>query len=73
MTRHGVALVTSSRQELIELCHSDAVRSSPFFNIFANVNLRGFSPSDYQLMISRSLNGTSVQFSEEEIQQILTQ
>ncbi|MGD0246022.1 MAG: hypothetical protein ABSB59_37635, partial [Streptosporangiaceae bacterium] len=37
---HKFALVTSSRLELIELCHSEAVKSSPFFNIFANINLR---------------------------------
>src|SRR5437016_3955615 len=40
MIHHKVALVTSSRLELIELCHSEAVKSSPFFNIFANINLR---------------------------------
>ncbi len=51
--RHQFALVTSSRLELIELCHSEAVKSSPFFNIFANINgsskLTGIvSPSGYQ-------------------------
>jgi hypothetical protein len=71
MTHHRVALVTSSRQGLNELTHSEAVKSSPFFNMFANVNLRGFSLGDYQHMISRSLNGTSVQFSEGEVQQVL--
>jgi hypothetical protein len=71
MIHHRVALVTSSRLELIELCHSEAVKSSPFFNIFANVHLRSFSTADFQLMISRSLNGTSVQFPEQEIQQVL--
>ena len=49
MIRHKVALVTSSRLELIELCHSEAVKSSPFFNIFANINLRLFSDADWQL------------------------
>lgn len=60
---HKLALITSSRLELIELCHSEAVKSSPFFNIFANINLRQFSPADFQLMISRSLDGTPVVFS----------
>ena len=59
MIHHKVALVTSSRLELIELCHSDAVKSSPFFNIFANINLRLFSDADWQLMVSRSLSGTA--------------
>jgi hypothetical protein len=71
MTHHKVALVTSSRLELIELCHSEAVKSSPFFNIFANINLRLFSRTDCDLMMSRSLNGTGVQFSEPEMRQIL--
>ena len=69
--RHKVALVTSSRLELIELCHSEAVKSSPFFNIFANINLRLFSDADWQLMVSRSLAGTGVQFSELEMEQVL--
>jgi len=68
---HKVALVTSSRLELIELCHSEAVKSSPFFNIFANINLRLFSADDWQLMLSRSLGGTGVRFSEPELAQVL--
>lgn len=66
--RHKVALVTSSRLELIELCHSPAVRSSPFFNIFANINLRQFSLEESRLMISRSLDGTAVRFSAGELE-----
>jgi Novel STAND NTPase 2 len=69
--RHKVALVTSSRLELIELCHSEAVKSSPFFNIFANINLRMFSDADWQFMVSRSLSGTAVRFSELEKSQVL--
>ena len=68
---HRVALVTSSRLELIELCHSEAVKSSPFFNIFANINLRLFFFADCQLMVSRSLSGTAVRFSEPEMEQLL--
>jgi AAA domain len=69
--RHKVALVTSSRLDLIELCHSPAVRSSPFFNIFANINLRQFSLEESQLMISRSLDGSSVRFSAAELDHVL--
>jgi AAA domain len=68
--RHKVALVTSSRLELIELCHNPAVKSSPFFNIFANINLRQFSPEDARLMISRSLDGTGVGFSAAERERV---
>ncbi len=71
MIRHQAALVTSSRLELIELCHSEAVKSSPFFNIFANINLRMFSDADWRLMVSRSLSGTDVRFSEPEMGQVL--
>ena len=71
MIRHKVALVTSSRLELIELCHSEAVKSSPFFNIFANINLRLFSDADWQLLVSRSLNGTGVRFSDQETEKAL--
>ena len=71
MIHHKVALVTSSRLELIELCHSEAVKSSPFFNIFANINLRMFSDADWQSMVSRSLEGTGVQFSDLEKSQIV--
>ena len=67
---HQVALVTSSRLELIELCHSDAIKSSPFFNIFANINLRMFSQADAQRLISQSLNGTTVEFSDQEMGQV---
>jgi len=68
---HKVALVTSSRLGLIELCHSPAVRSSPFFNIFANINLRQFSLEESQLMISRALDGTAVRFSAAELEHVL--
>jgi hypothetical protein len=71
MVQHRFALVTSSRLELIELCHSDAIKSSPFFNIFANINLRPFSVADFELLTSRSLSGTTVQFSEQEMQHVL--
>lgn len=71
MIHHRVALVTSSRLELIELCHSEAVKSSPFFNIFANINLRMFSPVDCELMVSQSLSGTPVRFSETEMEQLI--
>ena len=68
---HKFALVTSSRLELIELCHSEAVKSSPFFNIFANINLRLFSLADCELMISRSLQDGEIQFTQPEMELIL--
>lgn len=64
---HNLALVTSSRKELIELCHSNAVRSSPFFNIFANINVNLFQPDEALKLIKQSLEGAGVTFSQEEI------
>jgi hypothetical protein len=55
---HQLALVTSSRRELIELCHSEAIKSSPFFNIFANINLSLFSQADADRLIHLSQGGT---------------
>ena len=68
---HNLALVTSSRLELIELCYSETVKSSPFFNIFANINLRLFADTDCQLMVSQSLSGTGVRFTDAEMEQVL--
>ena len=71
MMHHHVALVTSSRLELHELWRSETIKSSPFFNIFANINLRPFSHAEFLLMVSGSLSGTAVQFSELEMEQVL--
>ncbi len=63
--------MTSSRLELVELTHSNAIKSSPFFNIFANISLRLFSPEESRDLISRSLRGTPVTFSESEVGHVL--
>jgi hypothetical protein len=64
---HNLALITASRQELITLCHSDAVRASPFFNIFANVNLPAFGEEEALALIEQSLAETGVQFDPAEL------
>ncbi|MBN1450824.1 MAG: AAA-like domain-containing protein [Anaerolineales bacterium] len=48
---HGVALVPATRRELVDLCHSEEIKGSPFFNIFANVVLRPFSRVEVDEMI----------------------
>ena len=68
--QHHLALVTSSRRELIELCHSEAIRSSPFFNIFANINVGLFTEDEARDLIYAALNGTDVDFTEDIIQLI---
>jgi AAA+ ATPase superfamily predicted ATPase len=67
---HHLALITSSRHELIELCHSEAIRASPFFNIFANINVRPFTEAEARELIFGSLAGTGVSFSDEEVDNI---
>ena len=64
---HHLSLITSSRRELIELCHSDAIRSSPFFNIFANINVGLFGEADARQFIARSLEGSGVSFSDADV------
>ena len=68
---HKLALVTSSRRELIDLCHSAEIRSSPFFNIFANVPMSLFSESDAHELITATLAPTGIRFSQSEIQYVL--
>lgn len=64
--QHNLSLVTSSRHELIELTHSQAIRSSPFFNIFANINVRLMSETEARRLVDGLLAGTGVEFGEEE-------
>lgn len=59
---HNLALVTSSREELVKLTHSEKVRSSPFFNIFASINLRPFNETDATQLIDTYLAGAGVKF-----------
>ena len=40
---YPMAYVTSSKMDLQQLCHSTAISDSPFFNIFSNLYLRGFT------------------------------
>jgi Cdc6-like AAA superfamily ATPase len=68
--QHHLALVTSSRRELIELCHSEAIRSSPFFNIFANISLGLFTEEEARDLIDSTLAGDDVEFSDEMVQMI---
>ena len=67
---HNLALITSSRRDLIELCHSDLIRASPFFNIFANFNLCLFDKIEAQLMITSFLQGGAIGFAPEELDTI---
>jgi hypothetical protein len=39
----NLPLITGTRRELVDLCHSEEIKGSPFFNIFVNLVLRPFS------------------------------
>ncbi len=68
---HHLALITSSRRELIELTHSEEIRSSPFFNIFANINVRVLNRADARALIDNALDETEIRFTESEIETLL--
>jgi hypothetical protein len=63
---HALALVPSTRRELVDLCHSDEIKGSPFFNIFANVVLRPFMMEDVNELIEGYVGDTEYTFTPEE-------
>ena len=65
---HNLALVTSSQSDLVELSRSDAIRSSPFFNIFATIHLQPFGTKDVGEFLQTYLEGTGVPFTQKEVQ-----
>ena len=67
----NLPLVTSTRRELVDLCHSEELKGSPFFNIFANVVLRPFGREDVHELIAGYLAETELVFSEREKELIL--
>jgi serine/threonine-protein kinase len=50
---YDVAYVTSSARDLQDLCHTQLIADSPFFNIFTNVFLRAFSRREAIELITR--------------------
>jgi tRNA A-37 threonylcarbamoyl transferase component Bud32 len=50
---YDVAYVTSSARDLQELCHTQLIADSPFFNIFTNVFLRSFTRKEATELITR--------------------
>ena len=69
---HNLPLVTATRRELVDLCHSNEIKGSPFFNIFANLVLRPFAPQEVSELIADYLEGTGVQFSDSETNLVLS-
>ena len=64
----NLALVTASRTDLVEISRSDAVRSSPFFNIFATIHLQPYTTKDVGEFLQTYLNDTGVSFGQTEVQ-----
>src|SRR5437868_10286374 len=50
---YDVAYVTSSARDLQELCHTQLIADSPFFNIFTTVFLRAFTRKEATDLITR--------------------
>ena len=62
----NLALVTATRRELVDLCHSQEIKGSPFFNIFANVVLHPFSNRDVNTLLEGSLESIGLKMQPEE-------
>lgn len=52
---YPIAIVTSTREELVELCHSNEIKGSPFFNIFGHVVLKPLNAEEVDELIDGSL------------------
>jgi AAA+ ATPase superfamily predicted ATPase len=63
---YDLALVTATRRELVDLCHSEEIKGSPFFNIFANVVLKPFTMAEVHELIDGYVKGKPFAFSPEE-------
>jgi len=57
---YDVAYVTSSARDLQELCHTQLIADSPFFNIFTNVFLRSFTRKEAFELITKPSAGAGV-------------
>ncbi len=66
---HNLPLIPATRRELIDLCHSEEIKGSPFFNIFANIVLRLFKRKEVnELLDSYTLeSGLTFETNEHEL------
>jgi len=68
----NLVLVTATRRELVDLCHSEQIKGSPFFNIFASVVLRPFQPQEAAELVEAYAHGADLALSSEDKDLILT-
>jgi AAA+ ATPase superfamily predicted ATPase len=62
----GLTLITATQNELVDLCYSDDLKSSPFFNIFASVILRPFTREETYTLVESYLRTIDFIFTPEE-------
>jgi len=65
---YNLSLVPATRRELVELCHSDEIKGSPFFNIFATVILKPFTKEETDELIGKYSQSAGIQFNSEEVE-----
>jgi AAA+ ATPase superfamily predicted ATPase len=63
---NNLSLIPATRRELVDLCHSEEIKGSPFFNIFATVVLRPFSQQEAEYLIDLYMQSVDIVFSETE-------
>jgi hypothetical protein len=59
---HNLPLVTATRRDLIDLCHSEEIKGSPFFNIFANIVLRLFKKAEVDELLDHYTSSSGLNF-----------
>jgi AAA+ ATPase superfamily predicted ATPase len=65
---HNLPLVTATRRDLVDLCHSDEIKGSPFFNIFASVVLRPFARQEVFALVEGYTKDNDLHLSPAEIE-----
>ncbi len=68
---YNLSLVPATRRELVDLCHSEEIKGSPFFNIFATIVLRPFSQEEASLLLQNYTQNSDIEFSNQNIDFIL--
>ena len=67
----NLPLVTATRRALVDLCHSEELKGSPFFNIFANVVLRPFDEDEIIEMLNGYFANSEISVTEKEKEVIM--
>lgn len=63
---YPLALITSTRRELVDLCHSNEIKGSPFFNIFGSVVLKPMPTEEVDELLDGALADTPFPLAAEE-------